>query len=359
LQYALSLENLGSDITTCLRFWIKIRTNRLHIVALSMHVKLWGTRGSLPTPQSPSYLETRIKKILQGFFASGYRQISEIDQYIASLPVHQLGGYGGETVCCEITTPQQHLIIDGGSGMRSLGYNLAKGNCGQGKGELHILFTHFHWDHLSGLPFFLPLFIPGNIVHVYAVQTDLPDVFRTLFKPPYFPVPLERVDATIKYHRLSPRQPTQFNDMVVTPYQLDHPDPCWGYRIEAGGKVLAYCVDSEIQRVTRADLGADLPLYQNVDLMIIDAQYTLLESTEKVNWGHGAAPDGLEIAMREGIKRVWFVHHDPAASDEKIAEAEAEARGFYEKQLAMRPHSTRKFHEVEWSFARDGAEVWL
>ncbi|MDX2239968.1 MAG: MBL fold metallo-hydrolase [Leptolyngbyaceae cyanobacterium bins.302] len=324
-----------------------------------MYVKLWGTRGSLATPQSPAALESRITSILHGFFTAGYHSAADIDRYLATLPIHQFGGYGGETMCSEVATEQQQLIIDAGSGLRSLGYKLAQGACGKGLGEIHLLFTHFHWDHLSGLPFFLPLFIPGNVIHVYAVQPDLPDVFRTLFKQPYFPVPLERIDATLKYHQLTPRQPVPLQDLTVTPYRLDHPDPCWGYRIESGTKVLAYCVDNEIQRVTRKDLGVDLPLYQDVDLMILDAQYTLLESTEKVNWGHGAAPDGLEIAMREGTKQVLFVHHDPAASDAKIAAAEAEARGFYERQLKMRCTIEPKLKPVEWIFARDGTEVRL
>lgn len=324
-----------------------------------MRVKLWGTRGSLPTPQSPQKIETRIKELLEGFFQAGYEKVSEINQYLENLPYHQFGGYGGETLCVEVSTSEQHLIIDCGSGMRTLGYELMKGPCGHGMGELHILFSHFHWDHLSGLPFFLPLFIPGNKIHVYAVQPELPDVFRTLFQRPFFPVSLDRIDAEIKYHQLTPRQPTTFNDITITPYQLDHPDPCWGYKLASGGKTVSYCVDNEIQRVSRKELGEDLPLYQDVDLMIVDAQYTLLESTEKVNWGHGAAPDALEIAMREGAKKVLFVHHDPAASDAKIATAEAQARHFYEKQLKMKSDPNLQLHPVEWMFARDGTEVTL
>lgn len=324
-----------------------------------MDIKLWGTRGSLSTPSSPDCLEQRIHAVLTGFFAAGHQSAAEIEPYLASLPMCRYGGYGGETSCAEVRTPKQQIIIDAGSGLRSLGYQLAKGACGLGQGEIHLLFTHFHWDHLAGLPFFLPLFIPGNLIHVYAVQPELPEVFRTVFQKPYFPVPLEQLDAQIKYHQLLPRQPRQLHDMTITPYAMDHPDACWGYRIEAAGKVLAYCVDHEAKRISRAELGADLPMYQNVDLLVADAQYTLLEATERVNWGHGAAPDVLEIAMREGIKRVLFVHHDPAAADDKIAAAEQQARGFYEKQLQMNPGTALKLHPVDWCFARDGMQVTI
>ncbi len=302
-------------------------------------------------------MRERIREVLFEFLARGYRHPEEIDTYLDTLPTCRLEGYGGDTMCVEVATARQRVIIDGGSGLRPLGYELTGGECGCGKGELHLLLTHFHWDHLIGLPFFVPLFVPGNTVHVYAVQPELPQVFATLFQPPFFPLSLDRVAAKIVYHRLTPRTPFAIGDLTITPYRLDHPDPCWGFRFEADGKAYAHCVDSEITRVSRHDLGSDLPLYQNVDLMAADAQYTLLESMEKVNWGHGSAPVGLEIAMREGIKRVMFVHHDPAASDSKVAAAEDETRRLYEKYCQMSHHPPTTLHPVEWWFANDGTCV--
>ncbi len=233
------------------------------------------------------------------------------------------------------------------------------GPCGRGQGELHIFFTHFHWDHLIGLLFFTPIFIPGNKIHVYAVQPELHDIFRVLFRKPFFPVQLEQLGATIEYHQLEPRQPFQLGDITVTPYQLDHPDPCWGYKCEAGGKSFSHCVDTECIRTSREDLGPDLPLYQNIDLMIIDAQYTVMEAFEKINWGHASARKGIDIAMRENIKRVLFMHHDPGASMGKIAAAETQARLYYEHRMETAAGSGRNLHAVEWSFSYEGQTVDL
>jgi len=324
---------------------------------MTMRVTLWGVRGSLPSPHLPLTLQTRFRELLQAFFEAGYSQRTDIDTFLNDLPPQRIGGYGGNILCLELTTDNQQIIIDGGSGIRLLGYELLKGPCGQGKGTVHIVFTHFHWDHVLGLPFFVPILIPGNTVHVYSVQPELPNVFRMIFQKPHFPVPLESLGAKLAYHQLPPRQPTRLGDVTVTPYQLDHPDPCWGYRFEHQGKTFSHCADTECQRISREALGADLPLYQGVDLMVFDAQYTLSEAVEKVDWGHAAALLGLDIAMSEGIKKVIFIHHDPAASDEKIAQAEALTREYYESQINSARQMNLGLHEVEWFFAREGMSI--
>ena len=319
-----------------------------------MQVKIWGARGSLPSPLTPAAIENQIRGLFQDFFAEGHTGVAHLEPFFKSLPRHHFGGYGGNTPCIEVTTPNHQIIIDAGSGIRPLGYELLAGPCGRGAGETHIFFTHFHWDHLIGLPFFTPIFIPGNKIHVYAVQPELKDIFKTIFKKPYFPVPLEELASKIEYHQLQPRKPFTIGDITLTPYQLDHPDPCWGYRVENGGRVYAHCVDTEATRVSREQLGPDLPLYQNVDLMVFDAQYTLMETIEKVNWGHAAASLGLDIAMREGVKRVLFMHHDPASTSEKIAAAETQALRYYNGQLKHARLSNHSIHQVEWKFAHEG-----
>ncbi|MGZ3698960.1 MAG: MBL fold metallo-hydrolase, partial [Bdellovibrionota bacterium] len=260
----------------------------------NLRIKIWGARGSLPSPLTPDALEAHIRLLLTDLTERGLGKEKDLEKLLAQLPRNRFGGYGGNTPCIEVRSPAHQIIIDGGSGIRPLGYDLMNGPCGKGQGEVHILFTHFHWDHLIGLPFFTPIFIPGNKIHVYAVQPDLPAVFKTIFQKPFFPVPLDRLGSKIEYHQLAPHQPFQMGDIQVTPYQLDHPDPCWGYRFEKGGKVFSHCVDTECTRVSREQLGPDAALYKGVDLMIFDAQYTLMETIEKVNWGHAAASLGLD-----------------------------------------------------------------
>lgn len=325
-----------------------------------MKVKLWGVRGSLPTPKTPQADYEKFINLLEAY--DEYKQTNKgatVESFAKTLSSTQLGGFGGNTACIQVSTPDANLIIDGGSGIRKLGEQLICGPCGLGRGEVDLLMTHFHWDHLVGLPFFIPMFIPGNKINIYAVQDDVEASFRTLFKKPNFPVPYEGLGAKIVYHKLEPRKTVEFKDIKVTPFKLDHPDPCWGYRFEHNNKVFSYCVDTEGIRVSRTDLGEDLPMYQNVDVMVFDAQYTFVEATEKVDWGHSSAPIGLDIAMREGIKKVYFVHHDPAASDEKIAEAEKQTRDYYNARLKAAKLQNKPINEVDWEFAQEGTEFEL
>jgi len=284
---------------------------------------------------------------------------SQIQSYLKSLPPHLFGGYGGNTPCVEVRSDTARVIIDAGSGIRQLGYELLGGPCGKGQGDVHILFTHFHWDHLIGLPFFTPIFIPGNTLHLYCVEGNTQQMLETVFQKPYFPVPLNALGSKIITHVLEPRKQFSIGDISITPYKLDHPDPCWGYKFEHQGKVYSHCVDTECTRVSREALGLDLPLYQNVDLMVFDAQYTLMETIEKVNWGHAAASLGIDIALRENVKRVLFMHFDPAAPDERIKAAEQQARRYYLSQLKAAQKTGKPFREVDWGFAIEGMTVEL
>jgi phosphoribosyl 1,2-cyclic phosphodiesterase len=326
---------------------------------MSCVIKFWGVRGSIPSAPPPAEWASHFEGLLRNFFAMGYRELNQVSKYMQSLETPLVGGYGAATTCVEVQSGQSQLIIDGGSGIRNLSERIMTGTTGRAKGPFHILMTHFHWDHMIGLPFFTPNFIPGTEVHYYAVQPELESLVKGLFRKPYFPVPFETLKSKIHFHVLEPRKEIAIGGFKVTPYLLDHPDPCWGYRIQAGNKVYAHCVDTEGTRVTREALGADLPLYQGVDLMYFDAQYTLPELAEKANWGHSAAQVGLDIAIREGVPKILFAHHDPGARIDHVLELKRQTKEYLDSLI----HGARDIGEqtpkIWWDFVHEGMEIQL
>lgn len=336
-------------------------------------VRFWGTRGSIPSPKTPQVLRERLKETLEAFrheAVSGSLSADKalqsekaVETFLEQLPHWQSQGYGGDTSCVQIEGADEPMIIDAGSGIRRLGEELMRGPCGKGQGVVHLFFTHFHWDHIIGLPFFTPVFIRGNQIHIYAVQDDVESCVRQVFRKPFFPVGYEELGAKFQYHKLAPRKPIGLQGFTWTPYQLDHPDPCWGFRVERetakGKKAYAHCVDSEATRVSPVDLGEDIGLYRDADLCYFDAQYTAPEILTHLNWGHSAAPIGIEMALREGIQQILFAHHDPAASDQKIFEAEKQTADFLESYRTAARNGGRTLPGLQWSFARDGDRVVL
>ena len=320
---------------------------------MSLKIKLWGVRGSLPSPILPDVLLWRVEEILTQYQKLIDAKVPISPQtFIDTLPIHLTSGYGGNTSCAEVTCGDDRLIIDAGSGIRGFSDYIMK--TAPTTSDFHIYFTHYHWDHLIGLPFFTPLYLKGRTVHFYSVDDELERSLRTLFRKPNFPVPFEVVSKQIKTHKLSPREPAKVGSIQFTPYELDHPDPCWGIRIEAAGKTVAWAVDHEGQRHSPEQLGADMALFRNVDLMVYDAQYTFDEALEKINWGHSSAPIGIDLAIREQIKQAIFVHHDPAANDEQIRHAEEQTSHYYEDLLKQRKRGGLDAPNLQWRFGREG-----
>ena len=252
--------------------------------------RFWGVRGSIPTPEA-------------GFL-----------------------GVGGNTSCVEVQAADgTRLVLDCGTGARTLGYALAAEAAGE-PGEIHVLLSHFHWDHLQGLPFFAPLYTPGQTVRFYAATgvDRLGDFLRGQMAFPYFPVPFGDVAAATETVRIEDGVPFQIGSITVRPFPVFHPQGAHGYRIESDGAVLVYATDYEHGSAVHDEGLREVT--RGADLLISDAQYTPDEYALRVGWGHTTWEQATALAEASGVGRLALFHHDPAHDDAALERICAEAR---------------------------------
>jgi phosphoribosyl 1,2-cyclic phosphodiesterase len=273
-----------------------------------MRVKIWGARGSIP--------------------ASGPHT-----QY-----------YGGNTACLSVATDSgEVLVLDAGSGIRALGKSLVAGKGAQ-PAQAAVLLSHFHWDHIMGIPFFQPLYGANNRLAFFSYRhsnSSFQDVVESTMGAPYFPISMRQVASRREFYEISD-QCFQIGAVHVMSRRLNHPQGCLGYRLECGGRVVTYATDHE------SDGGVGdsnlLALAAGADLLIVDAQYTQEEYEGcRRGWGHGTWETAVEIARRCAVSQLLLFHHDPDRSDVELRTIVRQAQG--------------RFTAVE--AAAEGMEVYL
>lgn len=281
-----------------------------------MRIKFWGVRGSIPVPGKETVV------------------------------------FGGNTTCMEITTSdKQNVIIDAGTGIRVLGQEMLKGPFGVGKGKAHIFFTHSHWDHIQGFPFFTPAYVGKKnekgekiaeecnefILYGAAEVGDrLENTLRGQMDNYYFPVDLNYLSAKISFKSLIENQ-ISIGNAHFTAAELIHPSGVLGYRIEDKGKTITIATDCEHPSDGSIDENL-LKLAKNADVLVYDGQYTPQEyaphkfdikQSGKQGFGHSTPHEGARIAKAAGVKRLVITHHDPLHTDEFLTKLEKEVRELF------------------------------
>ena len=318
-----------------------------------MRIKFWGVRGSIPSSLSSDTVRKKIKRALT--LASPADIISEesIDRFIDTLPVSVKGTFGGNTTTFEVKTDSGELfIIDCGTGIKALGMELVKSEFGKGTGFGNILLTHTHWDHVQGIPFFLPFFIKGNRFNIYSPYTDCKEriEYQQIFT--HFPVNLDYMLATKEFITLEKESEMFLNNIKIMNKRMRHPGGAFGYRIEENGKSFIYTSDCEFNIDEMLDIDTYKDFFQNADVLVFDTQYTFDDFINKIDWGHSPASIAIDIASRFNVKKLVLFHHDPDYSDEKLEEVLASAKAYMGINI-------KKSGSLKLEIAHEGMEINL
>jgi len=291
-------------------------------------VEFWGTRGSIATPGPGTTL------------------------------------YGGNTACVELRSGRDILVFDAGTGIRELGLALAKEFRNRAL-TVHLFISHTHWDHIQGLPFFVPAYSPGTTLHVYGSTgqgRSLEALLHGQMQTDYFPVSLGDLVSSLHVHEYR-GEPFQIGEATVSATYLNHPGMTLGYRIERAGKTVVYATDHEPYRTTlevgsrQAEAGKQLgrvlddafvAFVKGADLYIGEAQYTDEEYPAKLGWGHSSLSATVEVALQGGVRALALFHHDPMHSDDVVTAMELLAKELIaERGASIRCFAAREGQTLE------------
>lgn len=306
-----------------------------------MLLKFWGTRGSIPAPIRPEQVE---QKLVSALLAAGEHGVDLTDRaqvlrFVTGLTVNG-STVGGNTTCITIEIDDKLFIFDAGSGMRELGNYLMSAvddrvkrwGFHRGKGHAYLFFTHTHWDHIQGFPFFNPIHVPGNVFDIYHVHEHVPDSLARQMTSNFFPLQFEQINATLNFHQLQADERIKVGDAIVTNTELKHPGSAFAYRIEADNAIAIIATDAEYQSLDNTDTLKYRNFYANADALVFDAMFSVRESFVKEDWGHSSALIGADMASEANVKRLLLFHHDPSSTDAEIEQILRQTEEYLERQ---------------------------
>jgi len=307
----------------------------------------------LPVALDAAGVRTKLKAALRGASGRTFASDADLDAYVDGLPFDVGSTFGGNTSCVELLTGErEYVVCDLGSGVRPFGQAAIARHGPAAPQTYHVFVSHVHWDHIMGLPFFGPAYIPGNRLVFYGGHENLEAALRRQMEPPSFPVTFDVFRAAIDFVHLAPDVTHDAAGMRVTLKRQHHAGDSYGYRFEKDGRTIVYSTDSEHQLTEPGELVAFTEFFRDADLVIFDAMYSLAEATSvKADWGHSSNIVGVELCQAAKVKELCLFHHEPALDDAALAKMLAETRRFEE--------ITRGGAPLRISAAYDGLEIRL
>jgi phosphoribosyl 1,2-cyclic phosphodiesterase len=311
-----------------------------------MKINFWGVRGSIPSPASPARIKSKISAILEQITPEDLVNAETREKFMASLPPWLFGTVGGNSPCVSASFEDTNecIVFDCGSGLRNLGLSFMSER--QKKNHYHIFLSHFHWDHIQGLPFFGPAYSSSNTIQFYSPADDIERYLRGQMIPPYFPVSMDAMGSNKLFHKME-------GEVIVAGRKINfkkmnHPGDSYAYSVNENGKRFIYATDTELTSGDFQKTKENIAFFKDADMIVIDCQYTLGEAIEKYNWGHSAFSLAVDFAANWGIKHMIMFHHDPTYDDQKLYGILQSARWYLERM---------NLKGIELTLACEGLEV--
>lgn len=290
-----------------------------------MKAIIWGSSGSLPCPITSAYIKEKMETILWEARAQQFTSREEVSQFVSALPHSASGTFKGNTSCVQIEADTDDVIIcDAGTGLRDYSYSISKNTTPR---TYHFFISHLHWDHIQGLPFFAPLYQPGNKIIFHGFHKGTEEILRTQMTAPGFPVEFDYARADIEFDIRETGDDFTVGSVQIATIEQQHPGKSWGYAFKQGDKKIIYSSDSEHHPESVAQ--PDYPFvefFRDADVLIFDGQYTHEEAiNEKRDWGHSDHITAVELAHRAKVKKLVIFHHEPTYTDINIENTRQDA----------------------------------
>ena len=293
-----------------------------------MVIHFWGVRGSLPSPLHPTSIRDKITAVVDKILIEDIADNESKQRFLDGLPGWLYSTVGGNSPCVSVAIEGQDEIIvfDSGSGLRELGVvNSSEDSCK----NFHLFFSHFHWDHILGFPFFDPAYNPSVTLNLYSPQPGLKEVLLGQMTVPYFPIPMDVMASTKHFHHID--KTVMIGPAAVSFRKMHHPGGSYSYQVNHNGKRFIYATDTELDTSDFFPTEENAAFFKDADVIVMDSQYTMGEAIAKYNWGHNAINLSVDFAANWGIKHLVLFHHDPAYDDRKLHSMLQAARGYLQR----------------------------